>query len=156
MHICIHAYACMLGRFSHVRLCNPLDCSLSGSSFHGILQARILEWVAVPSTWYACHRCSVASVMFNSWQPQGLQPPRLLCPWDSPGKNTAVGCHALFQGIFLTQGSNLSMSLMSPALAGRFFTINTTWASSSLGHSNRLLPGVSFWLVLTDLSQAFS
>ena len=28
------------------------------------------------------------------------------CPWDSPGKNTAVGCHALFQGIFLTQGFN--------------------------------------------------
>ena len=28
------------------------------------------------------------------------------CPWDSPGKNTAVDCHALLQGIFLTQGSN--------------------------------------------------
>ena len=28
---------------------------------------------------------------------------RLLCPWDSPGKNTGVGCHALLQGIFLTQ-----------------------------------------------------
>ena len=28
----------------------------------------------------------------------------LLCPWDSPGKNTGVGCHALLQGIFLTQG----------------------------------------------------
>ena len=32
--------------------------------------------------------------------------PRLLCPWDSPGKNTGVGCHALLQGIFLTQGLN--------------------------------------------------
>ena len=31
---------------------------------------------------------------------------RLLCPWDSPGKSTRVGCHALLQGIFLTQGSN--------------------------------------------------
>ena len=29
-------------------LCDPMDCSLSGSSVHGILQARILEWVAVP------------------------------------------------------------------------------------------------------------
>ena len=28
------------------------------------------------------------------------------CPWDSPGKNTGVGCHALLQGIFPTQGSN--------------------------------------------------
>ena len=33
-------------------------------------------------------------------------PARPLCPWDSPGKNTGVGCHALLQGIFLTQGSN--------------------------------------------------
>ena len=31
---------------------------------------------------------------------------RLLCPWDFPGKNTGVGCHALLQGIFPTQGSN--------------------------------------------------
>ena len=30
----------------------------------------------------------------------------LLCPWDSPGKNTGVGCHSLLQGIFTTQGSN--------------------------------------------------
>ena len=31
---------------------------------------------------------------------------RLLSPWDSPGKNTGVGCQALLQGIFRTQGSN--------------------------------------------------
>ena len=36
----------------------------------------------------------------------GLLPARLLCPWDSPGKNTRVGCHALLQGIFPTQESN--------------------------------------------------
>ena len=34
---------------------------------------------------------------------------RLLCPWDFPGKNTGVGCHALLQGIFPTQGSNLCL-----------------------------------------------
>ena len=33
-------------------------------------------------------------------------PTRLLCPWDSPGKNTGLGCHSLLQGIFLTQGLN--------------------------------------------------
>ena len=33
---------------SYLILCNPMDCSLSGSSVHGILQARILEWVAIP------------------------------------------------------------------------------------------------------------
>ena len=38
--------------------------------------------------------------------PMDYEPARLLCPWDSPGKNTGVGCHSLFRGIFLTQGSN--------------------------------------------------
>ena len=39
-------------------------------------------------------------------RPQGLQPTRLLCPWDSPGKNTGGGCHSLLQGIFPTRGLN--------------------------------------------------
>ena len=30
-------------------LCNPMDCSLPASSVHGILQANILQWVAIPS-----------------------------------------------------------------------------------------------------------
>ena len=38
-----------------------------------------------------------------------LQPPVFLCPWDFPGKNTGVGSHSLLQGIFLTQGLNLSL-----------------------------------------------
>ena len=46
------------------------------------------------------------SVMSDSLWSRGLQPTRLLCPWDSPGKNNGVGCHFLLQGIFLTQGSN--------------------------------------------------
>ena len=44
---------------------------------------------------------------------------------DSSGKNTGVGCHALLQGIYLTQGSN--PHLMSPAGAGGFFTTSATW-----------------------------
>ena len=39
-------------------------------------------------------------------QNTNLQSTRLLHPWNSPGKNTGVGCHFLLQGIFLTQGSN--------------------------------------------------
>ena len=46
------------------------------------------------------------SVMSNSLRPHGLSPAKLLCPWDSPGKNARVGCHTLLQGIFLTQGLN--------------------------------------------------
>ena len=38
--------------------------------------------------------------------PYGLQPTRFLCSWDSSDKNTAVGCLALLQGIFLIQGLN--------------------------------------------------
>ena len=41
-------YVCSLSGFSHVQVCDPMDCSLPGSSAHGILQARILEWVACP------------------------------------------------------------------------------------------------------------
>ena len=44
--------------------------------------------------------------MSDSVRPQRWQPTRLLCPWDSPGKNTGVGCHALLHGIFLTHGPN--------------------------------------------------
>ena len=35
---------------SYLTLCNPMDCSPPGSSVHGILQARLLEWVAMPSS----------------------------------------------------------------------------------------------------------
>ena len=48
-------------------------------------------------------------VMSDSLQPHGLQPTRLLCPWDSPGKNTGLGCHSLLQGIFLTRGLNCGL-----------------------------------------------
>ena len=57
---------------------------------------------------YVLSHFSLTSVS-DSLQPCGLQPTRLLCPWDSPGKNTGVGCHAFLQGIFLTQGSNPSL-----------------------------------------------
>ena len=55
--------------------------------------------------------------MSNCLQPCGLQPARLLPPWDSPGKNTGLGSHFRLQGAFPTQGSPVS-----PALSGRFTT----------------------------------
>ena len=45
--------------------------------------------------------------------------------WDSPGRNTGVDCHALLQGTFVMQG--LHPCLMSPALAGGFFTTSASW-----------------------------
>ena len=50
--------------------------------------------------------CWVALSCLTLCELKDCRPPGLFCPWDSPGKNTAVGCCALFQGIFLTQGSN--------------------------------------------------
>ena len=47
--------------------------------------------------------CSVVS---NSLPSYGLQPARLLCPWDAPGKITGLGCHSLLQGVFPTQVPN--------------------------------------------------
>ena len=64
----------------------------------------------MPLQGHNCHtiqpsRVCVRSVELDSLQPRGLQSSRLLCPWNFPGNYTGVGCHALLQGIFLTQGS---------------------------------------------------
>ena len=77
-------------------LCHPIDVSPPGFPFPGILQARILEWVAIPSPVHESEKWKWRLlVMSNSYQPQGLQPTRLLHPWDCPGKSTGVGCHCL-------------------------------------------------------------
>ena len=50
---------------------------------------------------------TLCAKLFQSWlKQQSLRPCGLLCPWDSPGKNTRMGCCFLLQGIFLTQGLN--------------------------------------------------
>ena len=58
------------------------------------------------------------SAVSDSLWPHGLQPARLLCLWHSPGKNTGVGCHALLQRIFTTQGSNPSLFSLLHCQAG--------------------------------------
>ena len=62
---------------------------------------------------------SSRSVMSDSLPPHGLQPIRLLCLRDFPGKSTGVGCQAFLKGIFQTQGSN-----PCPCTAGGVFTTN--------------------------------
>ena len=58
-----------------------------------------------------CPACVCAcSVVPDSLWPHGLYTTRLLCPWDSPGKNIGVGCDALLPGIFPTQGSNVRLT----------------------------------------------
>ena len=83
-------------------------------------------------------KCSIQfsrSVMSDSLWPHGLQHARLLCPWDSLGKNTGVGCHFLLQGVFLTQGLN-------PAFL-HYRQILTVWATKeALRKTNCPLWGV--------------
>ena len=57
---------------------------------------------------YCC--CCVALVMSDSVQPHRWQPTRLPCPWDSPGKNTGVGCHFLFQCMKVKSESEVAQS----------------------------------------------
>ena len=99
---------------SCLTLCDPIDGSPPGPAIPGILQARTLEWVAISSSnawkwkvkvkllgrvrllatpWSAAYQAP-PSVGFSR-QPHGLQPTRLLRPWDFPGKSTGVGCHCL-------------------------------------------------------------
>ena len=81
----------------------------------------LLNWLRVPSH----YACSVTSAVSDSVQPHGPQPTRLRCPWDSPGRNTGVGCHALFQGMFPTQALDPRfLSLLHWQAA--FFTTSAT------------------------------
>ena len=57
--------------------------------------------------------CQVASVVSDSVQPHGLQPTRLLRPWDSPGKSTGVGCHFLLQCMKVESDSEVTQSCLT-------------------------------------------
>ena len=59
-------------------------------------KASISALLTMPRPLTVCC-CLVASVVSNSVRPHRRQPTRLPHPWDSPGKNTGVGCHFLFQ-----------------------------------------------------------
>ena len=71
--------------------------------FHFILLNSVFHWAEV------LNLPKSLSVVSDSLQPNGPWPTRLLSPWDSPGKNPGVGCHAFLRGIFLTQGWNLHL-----------------------------------------------
>ena len=75
--------------------CDRIDGSPPGSSIPRILQAGTLEWVAVSFSNASLHAKSLQ--LYPTVQPYGQQPTRLLCPHDSLGKNTGVGCHFLLQ-----------------------------------------------------------
>ena len=60
-----------------------------------------------------CVCVSAHSVVSDSVRPPGLWPARLLCPWDSPGKNTGGGCHFLLQCIKVKSQSEVAQSCLT-------------------------------------------
>ena len=66
-------------------------------------------------------------VTADSVQHFGLQPARLLCPWDSPDRNTGVGCHVLLQRVFPTQEWN--PCLLCPTYYGWILYSLSHWGS---------------------------
>ena len=73
-------------------------------------------------------------VTSDSLQPHELQPTKLLCPYNSPGKNTGGDRHSLLQRIFLTQGSTQSPALQAYSLLSEppEKPILFSWAPKSL------------------------
>ena len=87
--------------------------------------------LALPLLFSCC--CSVASVVSDSVRPHRRQPTRLPHPWDSPGKNTGVGCHFLLQCMKVKSESEVAQSCL---------TLATPWtaayqASPSMGFSRQ-------------------
>ena len=91
-----HAAAAAKSLLSCPTLCDPIDGSPPGPAIPGILQARTLEWVAISFSNAWKWKVKVKSLScVRILATHGLQPTRLLHPWDFPGKGTGVGCHCL-------------------------------------------------------------
>ena len=100
-------------------LWDPIDGSPSGSAVAGIFQAGTLEWVPIFFSMHESEKSKWSrSVMSDSSWPCGLQPTRLLRPWNFPGKSTGVGCHCLLRQLFQVK--------MEACLNGR----NRSWVPS--------------------------
>ena len=122
-------------------LCDPIDGSPPGSTVPGILQARTLEWVAISfsSAWKWSH-----SVVSDSVRPHGRQPAWLPRPWDSPGKDTGVGCrcllHACARGLRLLTANSYSTlpPLASPLATVSLLSMSESVSVSWVGSSGRV------------------
>ena len=80
-------------------LYDPIDGSPPGSPVPGILQQEHWSGLPFPSPMHESEKWKWSrSVVSDPQRPHGLQPSRLLRPWDFLSKSTGVGCHCLLQG----------------------------------------------------------
>ena len=85
----------LLSRFSRVRLCaTPQMAAHQAPPSLGFSRQEYWSGLPFPSLMHEKWKWS-CSVVSDSLRPQGLQPTRLLCPWDFPGKSAGVGCQCL-------------------------------------------------------------
>ena len=110
-----------------------LPCRLWTQQTYIIMWVNSQKWISLPIHTHSTgsvslenpdqhmHACSVASVMSNSLRPYGLQPTRLLCPWDCPDQSTWLSCPFRLLGDLPNPGIQ-PVSLAFLALAGGFFT----------------------------------
>ena len=111
-------------------LCDPIDSSPPGCPVPGILQARTLEWVAISFSKAWKWKLKVKSLS-RVWPqgPHGLQPSRLLHPWDFPRKSTGVGCHCLLRwmNIIFTNSKTLRQPCCFVQLLSCVWIFETPW-----------------------------
>ena len=94
-----HPICMLLSHFSRVRLCVTPETAAHQTP-PSLEFSRQEHWSGLPflSPMHESEKSKWSrSVVSDSSQPHGLQPTRLLHPWDFPGKSTGVGCHCLLQ-----------------------------------------------------------
>ena len=152
---------------SCLTLCDPTDCRLPDFSVCGILQARILEWIAILSS----RGSSNAGIKSTSFMPPGLllwlskrihqqcrRPGFDPCIGRSPGEGkgyplqysgleNSMNCIVMgSQG--QTRLSDFHFYFMSPVLAGGFFSTSTTWEAQhthTLIKKSKFITGISVY-----------
>ena len=109
----------LLSHFSRVRLCvNPWMAAHQAPLSLGFSRQEHWSGLPLPSPMHESEKWKWRrSVMSDSQWPHGLQPTRLLRPWDFPGKGTGVGCHCLLRRKTLVS-SKFNWTFMFP---GSFF-----------------------------------
>ena len=93
----------LLSRFSRVRLCaTPETAAHQAPPSLGFSRQEHWSGLPFPSPMHESEKWKWSrSVVSDSSRPHGLQPTRLLRPWDFPGKSTGVGCHCLLQQVYI-------------------------------------------------------
>ena len=129
----------LLSCFSRVRLCaTPETAAHQAPLSLGFSRQEHWSGLPFPSPMHESEKSKWNhSVVSDSSRPHGLQPTRLLRPWDFPGKSTGVGCHCLLhiRGLVLNNGwdlKNIICNAFSPYMGTIFSFSKALWNNYNL------------------------